>query len=570
MTSAARTAIQFQVMWTRLVSVVEEQAQALLRTAFGSITREAGDLSAGVYDTRGRMLAQAVTGTPGHVNSMAMAVGHFLERFPIDAMGPGDVFVTNDPWMGTGHLFDYVMVTPAFRGDRCVALFASTCHLTDVGGRGFTADANSVFEEGVLIPHSRLRSGEGINETLFDIITANTRTPVEVKGDLRSLISCNDTGVARLDAMMSEFGLDTIDSLADHILEFTERAAREAIRAVPNGTYRTHMSLDGYEQPIQLHAALEVRGDHVQLDYSGSSPASRFGINSPKCYTDAYSCFGLKCVIAPEVPNNDGSLRCFEVSAEPGSCVAPERPSPVTARHVIGQMLPDVVFGCLAQALPERTPAESAGSIWVLAMSSVNEPADPGANASPQPFTVMNVGLGGVGAGPGRDGLSTTAFPSGVGAIPVEVTETEAPVVFVRKTLLPDSGGAGAARGGLSQAIEIAHADGAPFAVSAATWDRLEYPARGRSGGQPGRAGSARLGSGAPLEGKALHRIPAGDTLVVELPGGGGFGDPHARSTDALRRDLAYGYVSERGLRRDYGRRASWPKQTGTDKESDD
>ena len=542
----SRQSIDKQVMWTRLISVVEEQAQALLRTAFGSVVREAGDLSAGVYDLKGQMLAQAVTGTPGHVNTMAMAVGHFLERFPVETMKPGDVFVTNDPWMGTGHLFDYVTLTPAFRDEDPIAFFASTCHVTDVGGRGFTADAGSMFEEGVLIPHMRIRSAGTLNDDLLGIIQANSRNPIEVMGDIRSLLSCNDAGVARFADMLDEFGLDSLDDLSRHIIESSVTAMREAIRSVPDGVYSAQMTIDGYEKPIALEARLTIDKERIHLDYSGSSSASRFGINSPKCYTDAYSVFGLKCVIAPDVPNNAGSLGCFEIDAEPGSCVAPERPAPVTARHVIGQMLPDLVFGCLAQALPDRVPAESAGSIWVLAMASV-EDATGGAR-----FNVMNVGLGGIGAGPGYDGMSTTAFPSGVGTIPVEVTETESPLIFHRKELLPDSGGAGAQRGGLSQVIEVGHAFSEPFLVSAATWDRLNYPARGRMGGGNGRAGSAYLGSGERLIGKKTHRIPADETLVIETPGGGGFGNPETRPDEQVEADTKAGYVSEAGAISDY------------------
>jgi N-methylhydantoinase B len=473
----ALAAIHRQVMWNRLVAVVEEQAQALLRAAFGAVTREAGDLSAGVYTPDGRMIAQAVTGTPGHVNTMALAVGHFLERFPAATLRPGDVFLSNDPWLGTGHLFDFVVVTPAFRGDRLVALFASTCHVVDVGGRGFTADATSVLEEGTLIPHMRVRDAAGLNEDLLAIICANTRNPVEVRGDLLSLVACNDTGVRRLADMMDEFAIDDLDPLANFILSSSQAATRAAIRKVPNGVYDCEMTLDGYEAPIVLRARMTVEDERIVLDYAGSSPASRHGINSPKCYTDAYTAFGLKCVVAPEVPNNAGSLGCFVVEAEPGSCVAPERPSPVTARHVIGQMLPDVAFGCLAQALPGRVPAESAGSIWVLAMSGQGGPSGR--------FNVMNVGLGGTGARPGKDGLATTAFPSGVGAIPVEVTENEAPLVFWRKELLADSGGPGAQRGGLGQMIEIGAVGDHAFSISAATFDRLRNPAAGRAGRGP-------------------------------------------------------------------------------------
>ncbi|HKQ63076.1 MAG TPA: hydantoinase B/oxoprolinase family protein, partial [Candidatus Polarisedimenticolaceae bacterium] len=379
--------IHMQVMWNRLIAVVEEQAQALLRTAFGAITREAGDLSAGVYDTGGRMLAQAVTGTPGHVNTMAAAVRHFLDRYPITTMRPGDVFVTNDPWLGTGHLFDYVMVTPVFRGEQPVGLFASTCHTPDVGGVGFSAEARSVYEEGTCVPHMRLREQGAIDEKIFAIIMANSRNPIEARGDLLSLIACNDVGAARLAEMMREFELDSIDELARHILDTSREATREAIQRLPRGRFKTSMTLDGYESPIELHANLEIGDGEITVDYAGSSPASGRGINSPRCYTEAYSVFGLKCLIAPAIPNNAGSLEPFHVLVDDGTCVAPLRPAPVTARHVIGQMLPDVMFGALAQALDGRVPAESAGSIWVLPMA--------GTRAQGKPFNVLNVGLGG-------------------------------------------------------------------------------------------------------------------------------------------------------------------------------
>jgi N-methylhydantoinase B len=534
-------AIRTQVMWNRLISVVEEQAQTLLRTAFGSVAREAGDLSAGVYDTQGRMLAQAVTGTPGHVNTMAVAVGHFLARYPLATLVPGDVLVTNDPWLGTGHLFDFVVVTPVFRDGRPVALFASTCHTIDVGGRGFTADAASVYEEGTCIPHLKLSRAGVLNEDVLAIVQANSRNPVEARGDILSLVSSNEVGARRLLDMLDEFALRDIDGLAEHILAESARAARAAIARLPDGSWRAEMRLDGYEAPVQLVATVRKQGDHLVVDYAGSSAASARGINSPKCYTDAYSVFGLKCLVAPEVPNNAASLAPFEVLAQPGSIVHPLRPSPVTARHVIGQMLPDLMFGCLEQALAGRVPAESAGSIWVLAMSRDR--------AQGAAFNVMSVGLGGTGARPTKDGLSTTAFPSGVGGIPVEVTEAQSPLVVWHKEYLPDSGGAGRWRGGVAQRIEIGARDGAPFECSAATFDRRDNAARGRNGGAPGQPGRVEVfgpdGACSLHEGKGTIRVPAGGRLRVDLPGGGGFGPPSARDAERLARDLRDGLVSD-------------------------
>jgi N-methylhydantoinase B len=553
MSRQALDAIRTQVMWNRLIAVVEEQAQSLLRTAFGTITREAGDLSAGVYDTKGNMIAQAMTGTPGHVNTMATAVAHFFKRFPQSTMKPGDVFITNDPWLGTGHLFDYVMMTPVFLGRRLVAFFASTCHVIDVGGVGMTAKANSSFEEGTLIPHLMIRKQGRLNEELLSVILANSRSPVEVKGDILSLISANDTGARRLVEMMKEFRLASLDRLAAHILKQSEAGARAAIRTLPEGEWSYEMPLDGYERELTLKSRLTIRKGKVTVDFSGSSPASLFGINSPRTYTHAYAVFGLKAVIAPHVPNNIGSLSCFDLVTEPGTIVDPIRPSPVTARHVIGQMLADSVFGCLAQALPGTVQAESAGPIWILSLYSAHGRVPPEETAKAKPFAVINMGLGGIGGRPGKDGLATTAFPSGVGTIPIEVTETQCPLYFRRKHYLADSGGAGRWRGGLSQVIEIANREAAPFAISAATFDRIHNPAQGREGGLAGCTGAARKGSGASLPDKGIHIIAPGDSLVLELPGGGGFGPPDKRDRTLLEQDIAAGVVTTGAARRDYG-----------------
>ncbi len=535
MTSALQ-AIRLQVMWNRLIAVVEEQAQALLRTAFGSVVRESGDLSAGVYNVGGEMIAQAVTGTPGHVNTMAMAVRHFLERYPLATMQPGDVYVTNDPWMGTGHLFDFVVVTPVFRGTTAVALFASTCHTVDVGGIGFSADARSVFEEGVLIPHLKLRDRHRLNDDLLAIAMANSRNPVELRGDVLALVSSNDVGAARLLEMMAEFELTDIAGLAAHILESSERATLAAIATLPRGRFAYRMDLDGYDTPLALHASLAVGDNGIDVDYDGSSAASTRGINSPVCYTEAYSVFGLKCIIAPDVPNNAGSLRPFRVTAPPGSIVNPLRPAPVTARHVVGQMLADMMFGCLAGALDGKVPAEGAGSLWVLAMA--------GQRADGRPFNVMGLGIGAMGARPAKDGLSTTAFPSGVGTTPVEVIEGDCPLVYLRKEFSPDSGGAGTYRGGLGQAIHVRNTEDRPFTISAATFERRIFAAAGRAGGAPGGLGRLMLENGPVFEGKSVFTVPPGATLVIELPGGGGFGDPAQRDPAKQAADIAEGVVS--------------------------
>ena len=366
MSKSALDAIRTQVMWNRLIAVVEEQAQSLLRTAFGTITREAGDLSAGVYDADGHMIAQAMTGTPGHVNTMATAVGHFFKHYPQSTMKPGDVYVTNDPWLGTGHLFDYVMMTPVFLGKKLVAFFASTCHVIDVGGVGMSAKANSSFEEGTLIPHLKMRKEGKINEELLAVILANSRNPVEVRGDLLSLVSANDTGARRLIEMMTEFKLTSLEPLAKHILTTSEKGAREAIKTMPEGEWSYEMPLDGYEGPITIKSKLTIKNGKITIDFTGTSAASIFGINSPRTYTHAYSVFGLKAVIAPHVPNNIGSLSCFDLITEAGTCVDPIRPRPSPRAMSSARCWPTPCSAASRKRCPEKcrrkAPAPSGSS----------------------------------------------------------------------------------------------------------------------------------------------------------------------------------------------------------------
>ncbi len=547
--TAALDTIRRQIMWNRLIAVVEEQAQALLRTAFSPSVREAGDLSAGVFDTEGRMLAQAVTGTPGHVNSMAASVGHFLERFPADTMAEGDCYLTNDPWAGTGHLHDFTAVSPTVLDGRVVALFASTVHVVDIGGRGFGPDASQVFEEGLNIPIMPLIRGGEVNQVLLEILRANVREPMQVEGDLFSLAACNDTGSRRLIDMMREFAIAELDDLAAAIIEDSRAATLAAIAELPAGTYRNTMTIDGYDAPIDLVAALTVDDAGIAVDFTGTSPVSRHGINVPATYTDAYTSFGVKCLVAPEVPNNAGSLGAIRVSAPEGSILNAPPPCAVAIRHVIGQMLPDVVFGCLHQAMPGRVPAEGASALWVPQLRGGHGASADGKGPA---FNVLSFHAGGTGARPTKDGLSATAFPSGVRSVPVEITEAIAPVVVWKKEYRPDSGGPGTWRGGMGQVMEIGGLDGASFSVLA-MFDRIQYPPRGRDGGGDGLAGRIRLGSGPALKGKGQQVIPAGDRLVLEMPGGAGHGDPTDRDPERVRADLRDELVSPEAAARDYG-----------------
>ncbi|MET4700602.1 N-methylhydantoinase B [Constrictibacter sp. MBR-5] len=552
--SAPLAQIHKQVMWNRLISVVEEQAQTLIRTAFGTPVREAGDLSAGVYDLNGRMLAQAVTGTPGHVNAMAASVGHFIRKYPVETMREGDVFVTNDPWLGTGHLNDFTVVSPTFRQGKLVALFASTAHVVDVGGLGFGPDGRQVYEEGIYVPMMYFARAGQVNEDLLEIVRWNVREPIQVEGDLYSLEACNRTGSERLVAMMDEFGMETIDELADWIIDTSHQAMLDEIGKLRAGTYHNSMRIDGYEREVDLVATMTIGADGIDVDFTGTSSVSSYGINLPLTYTQAYASFGVRCVVGATVPNNAGSLSAVRVSAPEGCILNAPHPCAVTARHVIGQMLPDVVLGCLHEVIPGGTLAEGTSCLWnpvLLGGHGVGGTDAPGAKRSVS-FAVNCFHAGGMGARPSMDGLNATAFPSGVRNTPVEVTETIAPLICWQKEFRPDSGGPGTFRGGAGQIMSFSHADDAPFAISA-MFDRVKHAPRGRSNGQDGQTGQLHLASGKQLPGMGRHPVPPGDRIVMEMPGGAGFGDPLARDPAMVAADVLAGFVSVEAARCQYG-----------------
>ena len=543
--SEALARIRLQVMWNRLIAVVEEQAQTMIRTAFSTTVREAGDLSAGIFTLDGRMLAQAVTGTPGHVNAMSESVGHFLRKFPAPTMRPGDHYITNDPWLGTGHLHDLTVVTPAFHRGRLVALFANTAHVIDIGGLGMGPEGRSVFEEGLYIPIVKCFDAGRPNETFFDFLRAGSRLPVELEGDVYSLTACNEAGARRLGAMFDEFRLDTLDELADFIFTSSHRATAAEIARLPRGIYRAEIFSDGYDEEVRLAAAMTIGEGEISVDFAGTSGLSPRGINVPPAYCRAYAAFGIKVVVAPEIPNNWASLAPLRMVIPEGAILNAPRPYAVSVRHVIGQLLPDLMMGCLFQAVPERVAAEGSSCLWnpplrgggaISGGARGNRPALPD-------FEVITFNSGGTGARPARDGLDGTAFPSGVRTMPVEATENVAPVVFWRKELRPDSGGAGRMRGGLGQIMEIGTKGDLEFACNA-VFDRVAHAPRGRAGGGAGAAGVVALSDGTLLRAKGFQIIPEGQRLVLELPGGGGFGDPARRSPEAVARDVRDGLVS--------------------------
>jgi N-methylhydantoinase B len=543
--------VAHQVMWNRLISVVEEQAQALVRTAFSTSVREAGDLSAGVYDSLGRMLAQAVTGTPGHVNAMADAVGHFIRRIGRENIHEGDVYITNDPWEGTGHLHDFTMVTPSFHKGRHVGFFACTAHVVDVGGRGFGADAASVYEEGLYVPIMKFADRGTVDQTLLRLVRGNVREPDQLIGDLYALATCNEIGHRRLIDMMVEFSLDDLVGIAGFILENSRRATIERIAALPRMQASGEMTVDGFDTPITLKVMLTVAEDHILSDFAGTSGVDKKGINCPLVYAKAYACYALKCAIAPEIPNNAASLEPFRISAPVDTIVNAVHPAPVALRHIIGHFVPDAVYDALDKIIPGVVPAEGAGCLCNFQLSlrpRSDAPAPEGAVRS----EVLTFNSGGAGARPLHDGLNATAFPSGVMTMPIEATEHAGPVIIWRKELRPDSGGAGRQRGGLGQYMEVGAREGHEFDFSA-MFDRVYHPARGRRGGQAGAPTSIGQDDGGVMRGKGKQFVAHGRRVMLALPGGAGYGNAAERPVMMVRRDLARGYISAAVAARDYG-----------------
>lgn len=520
---------QLEVLWSRLVAAADEQAAALVRTSFTPIVRDSGDLSAAIFDHRGWMVAQAVTGTPGHINSLASSMRHFLERFP--SPKAGDVLITNEPWLSSGQLNDFTVVTPVFVGMDLVGYVGSTCHAIDIGGRGLSADAREVYEEGLRVPPTKLYDQGEANEELFRLIEANVRMSRLVLGDLHAQVVGNEVGASRVSEIVEEFELGDLSELADEVTLRSERGMRKAIGDLPDGTYLSTVALDGIGDPVHIECSITIEGTDLVVDYAGSSRQSSYGINVVLNYTAAYTTYALKCVLAPDVPHNEGTFRPLRITAPEGSILNARFPAAVAGRHVIGQFLPFAVMDALSQVAPRATMAQGSGNVWLTTIRGVAEDEE---------FVTVFFASGGTGARPERDGLSATSFPSGIATTPVEVLEASSPVLVEEKSLRPGSGGSGRYRGGLGQRIRMSVRSDRPWIVSC-LGDRLAHPAPGMAGGGPGAAGDFIVAGRGTTDPKLSTEVPAGGHIILDLPGGGGFGPPDDREARLVNQDLADG-----------------------------
>lgn len=538
--------LDIEIVWHRLVSAATEQWNALLNTAFSTVVRESQDCAVAIFDHEGRLIAQAPNGTPGQINSMATCIGNFLEVHPGPSLVPGDVMISNDPWRTAGHLNDITVVTPVFRGRELVAFVGSCAHALDIGGRGFSSDAQSNYEEGLFIPIMKLAHAGQHDETLLRLITANVRSPNLVLGDVFAQATCNEVGASRVLAIMEEFGLGDLRQVSGEIRDRSEKVLRRAIAEVPDGTYEGEVVSDGFDTPIVIHCAVTVDGDSILVDFAGSSDQVPWGINVPLCYTASYTTYALKCSLAPSVPNNDGTYRALTVTAPEGCLLNAQPPAPVAGRHIIGNFQPLALYAALQDALPAQVVAGSS-VLWITSVQGQWK-----RRSTQEAFTSTFFVSGGMGARHDADGPSATTFPANIAMTPVEMLESVSPLQVQRKELRTDSGGAGRFRGGLGQEFVFTVPGDDRFLVNTMN-DQLLAPPQGFGAGHDGGAGEYLVDEAQPEHAKGRVAVGAGKVVTMRTPGGGGFGDPRSRDPELVLADVVDGYVSVEAAESVYG-----------------
>ena len=528
-------ALVFQVLWARLRALMNEAGATLRRTAFSFQTRESNDCATALMDVDGDSIAQSSQSIPSFLATLPLTTRAIIAKRPIETWRPGDAVLTNDPWIGAGHLPDVSIVQPVFWSDRLVGFAGSITHVSDIGGMLFGGPSREVFEEGLRFPPTLIQTASGPNETFYDIIRANTRVPAEVIGDFHALLAANDTAIRSVVELLEEGELRDLGEFGRFVKARSEAAMREAIRKVPPGVYRGTVFADGYEEPIRLECALHVGDGEILVDYTGSSPEVPYPLNGVHNFTLAYTVYPLKCAIGPDVPNNSGTLRPFTVNAPEGSILNCRFPAPVGLRHINGQLLQAAIFGALAEVIPGEVIAES-GSPSAIAIIS-------GRNAAGDGFVVYLFLSGGMGARAERDGISTVNFPATITNVPVEVAEQAAPIIIECKEYRAGSAGAGRRRGGFGQEVRVRSVAPGPITVSMLT-DRLKHAPRALAGGAEGATGRVFLESGKPMLSKGYTTVEPGDCAIIQTPGGAGYGDPAERAPELLVGDRADGLLT--------------------------
>ncbi|MEI6719551.1 MAG: hydantoinase B/oxoprolinase family protein [Betaproteobacteria bacterium] len=529
-------AITLELIWTRMISIVDEAAASLVRTSFSTIVRESNDFACVLTDAAGQSLAQATDSIPSFINTVPRTIRHFLDEYPADTLKPSDILITNDIWMGTGHLPDITVAKPIFLGGTLVGFAGSVAHAPDIGGRQRSADAREVFEEGLQIPVMKVMV-EGVMDKTFErILRKNVREPGQVMGDLYAQFTALQLIETRVAGLMAEQNLATLEDVAREIHGRSEAAMREAIRRVPEGVYRQTAISDGFDKPIVLEMAMTVKDGTISVDFAGSALQVPMSINVCLAYTAAYTSYGVRAVLLPNVPNNEGVLKPIEVTAPKGSILNSQHPAAGGARALIGHFLPMMVIRALADAMPDRVIATVGSPLWCVNLAG----SRPGGGSFANIF-FMN---GGYGAAHNRDGQNVLSWPSNISSTPVEMIEQLSPLHVEFRRLRADGGGPGTFRGGTGQEIKFENRAAGPISVTfLAERTRPEAAAAGIAGGESGAPGEVII-DGKRSDPKARHVIAPGGTIELRTPGGGGFGPPSKRSAQHSESDRLNGYVS--------------------------
>ena len=529
-------AITLELLWTQLISIADEAAVAMVRTSFSINVRESNDYACVLTDSRGYSMAQATHSIPSFLNTAPQTIRHFIAEVAEDDLYPGDVLITNDIWLGTGHLPDITVAKPIFLQGRIVAWAGSVAHAPDIGGRIRSADARTVYEEGLQIPIMKvMRRGE-IDPTFERILRKNVREPEMVMGDLYAQLNALNLMERRVLSLLEAQNLTTLDDVAREIQSRSEKAMRDAIRKIPEGVYHSSAITDGLAQPIRLEMTMTVKDGAISVDYNGTDPQVAASINVCMAYTKAYTCYGVRTALLPDVAGNEGVIAPIEVTAPPGSILNALPPAAGGARALVGHMLPVMVMAAFAEAMPERVIAGVGSPLWCANVSGQRDDGSTYAN-----MFFMN---GGYGAAQGRDGINVLSWPSNISSTPVETIEQLLPIRVHHRRLRQDGGGVGRHRGGTGQEIRFENRSASPMTVSfMAERTRPEAAAKGLGGGGDGAPGQVLI-DGEPCNAKLQQIIRPGGVVEMKTPGGGGYGPAAQRCAAAREADALDEYVA--------------------------
>ncbi len=537
--------ISLSILWSRLLAIVDEAGTTLQRTSFSTVTRESNDFAVVLMDEQGRSIAQSSTSVPSFLGVLPMLTRALLkEYFPIDSWQEGDIVMTNDPWLCAGHKPDIGLVSPIFRHEKIIGFIGTIAHSPDMGGSLWGAGARDLYEEGLMIPPTKLYDAGKINTMLFNIIEANVRAARQTIGDIKAQVAANEQGIRSLKRLMDENNMENLSVLSEQIIEASEKAMRDAIRKAPNGVYNYKYDGDGdgLDTPVHINCTLTIADDEVSVDYEGSSGPHYLAINAVMNYVYAYTAYPIKCTFSPEVPNNEGAFRPIKVTAPKGSLLNAQKPVPLGGRNITGNILHAPVFGALAQAVPLQVQADCGSACWCVVLNGQKDIKGKGNANEKTDFVEYFFLNGGYAARPNQDGVNVLSFPTNVANVPIEVLERDAPILVTEKSLRPNTGGAGKYRGGLGQTFSFKMIGEEPINLSLLTEKTKTFP-HGICGGENGAGGSFEIKPHRFIPPKGLTKLYKGDELILNLPGGGGYGDKNERSENALKKDRNLGYV---------------------------